>query len=145
MPGATGVASPRTIKPCGKGSIEALAALKADVFYRLDSVESNLVFGGHNPVNRGLPLDQVLVFWIDRPVPPLEEQREEIGRLLIDAFVRRRLIPLGCVRAAIDDAGKLCIAASPASTRISAARLPGPTWIPPRSSKRKWWFSLTSV
>ena len=54
-----------------------------------------------------------MVYWIDRPVPPLEEQREEIGRLLIDAFVRRRLIPLGCVRAAIDDAGKICIAREP--------------------------------
>ena len=91
----------------------ALAALKPGVFYRLDSVESNLVFGGHNPLNRGLALDQVLVYWVDRPVPPLEEQREETGRLLIDAFVRRRLIPLGCVRAAIDDAGKICIAREP--------------------------------
>lgn len=91
----------------------SLAMLKPGVFYRLDSVESNLVFGPHNPLNRGLDLDQVVVYWIDRPVPPLEERREETGQLLIDALVRRRLIPLGCVRAAIDDAGKLCVAREP--------------------------------
>jgi hypothetical protein len=92
---------------------QALAVLKPGVFYRLDSVESHLVFGEHNPLNRGLAPDQVAVFWATRPVPPLEEQREEAGRLLLDAFVRRRLIPLGCVRAAIDDEGRLCIAREP--------------------------------
>jgi len=89
---------------------QALAVLKPGVFYRLDSVESHLVFGEHNPLNRGLALDQVAVFWANRPVPPLEDQREEAGRLLIDSFVCRRLIPLGCVRAAIDDEGQICIA-----------------------------------
>ena len=55
-----------------------------------------------------------MVYRNNRPVPPLEEQREEAGRLLIEAFVLRRLIPLGCVRAAIDDDGrKLCIAREP--------------------------------
>jgi Helicase conserved C-terminal domain len=112
IPGAWS-SKPEDHQALRKGLDRALAALKADVFYRLDSVESNLVFEGYNPVNRGLALDQVVVYWIDRPVPPLEEQREEIGRLLIDAFVRRRLIPLGCVRAAIDDAGKICIAREP--------------------------------
>jgi soluble cytochrome b562 len=110
--------SPWDIKPEDYQAVRkeldrALAALKPGVFYRLDSVESNLAFGGHNPLNRGLALDQVLVYWVDRPVPPLEDQREDTGRLLIDAFVRRRLIPLGCVRAAIDDAGKICIARGP--------------------------------
>src|SRR5262249_6834016 len=89
---------------------QALAELKPGVFYRLDSVESHLAFAEHNPLNRGLAPDQVVVYWMSRTVPPLEEQREEAGRLLIDAFVRRRLIPLGCVRAAIDEEGRICIA-----------------------------------
>jgi hypothetical protein len=92
---------------------QALAVLKPGVFYRLDNVEAHLVFGEHNPLNRGLAPDQVAVFWANRPVPPLEEQREEAGRLLLDGFVRRRLIPLGCVRAAIDLEGCLSIAREP--------------------------------
>ena len=92
---------------------QALAVLKPGVFYRMDSVEGHLAFGEHNPVNRGLALDQVAVFRLTRPVPPMEEQGEEAGRLLIDTFVRRRLIPLGCVRAAIDDEGRISIARHP--------------------------------
>ncbi|HZW33187.1 MAG TPA: helicase-associated domain-containing protein, partial [Isosphaeraceae bacterium] len=90
----------------------ALAQLKPGVFYRLDRVEAHLVFGEHNPLNTGLAPDQVAVFLGHRPVPALEEQREEAGQYVLDAFVRRRLIPLGCVRAAIDDQGRLCIARS---------------------------------
>ena len=88
-----------------------LAALKPGVFYRLDSVVSHLVFGEHNPVNLGLAPDQVSVFQYSQAVPPLEERREEAGRALIQAFVVRRLIPLGCVRTAIDAEGKVCVAA----------------------------------
>jgi Helicase conserved C-terminal domain len=91
----------------------ALSMLKPGVFYRLDSVESHLVFKEHNPLNRGLAPDQVAVFWANRVVPPLEEQREEAGLTLLDAFIRRRLIPLGCVRAAIDKEGRLGIARQP--------------------------------
>ena len=61
-------------------------------------------------MNLGLAPDQVAVIR-DRPVlPPLEELLEEAGRSLIESFVRRRLIPLGCVRTAIDAEGKVCIA-----------------------------------
>ncbi len=88
----------------------ALAGLKSDVFYRLDSVESHLVFAEHNPLNRGLPMEQVAVFWVNRPVSPTRLQREEIGRLVINALVLERLVPFGCVRAAIDDEGRICIA-----------------------------------
>jgi hypothetical protein len=89
---------------------QAITALKPGVFYRLDHVEPHLAYAEHNPLNLGLTIGQVAVFWLNRLVPPLEEQREEAGRLLIDAFVRRRLVPLGCVQAAIDDEGQLCIA-----------------------------------
>jgi hypothetical protein len=92
---------------------EALAQLTPGVFYRLGSVEAHLVFGANNPLNRGLAPDQVAVFWDDRQIPALEEQREEAGQLLLDGFVRRRLIPLGCVQTAIDEGGRLCIARQP--------------------------------
>lgn len=89
---------------------QALTSLEPGIFYRLDSVVSRLAFAEHNPLNRGLAPDQVVVYWGTRPVPPLEEQREEAGRLLLDGFVRRRLIPLGCVRAAIDGEGRIAVA-----------------------------------
>ncbi len=90
-----------------------LAKLTPGVFYRLDSVESHLAFAANNPLNLGLAPEQVSVLWAGRPVPAFEEEREEVGKLLINHFVCRRLIPLGCVRAAIDDAGSLCIAREP--------------------------------
>jgi hypothetical protein len=106
-------ARPEDHEALRKAIDQALAALRPGVFYRLDSVVSHLAFAEHNPLNRGLAPDQVVVFWATRPVPPLEEQREEAGRLLLDGFVRRRLIPLGCVRAAIDSEGRIAVARQP--------------------------------
>ena len=80
----------------------ALAVLKPGVFYRLDSVASHLAFGEYNPLNRGFPLDEVTVDLAHQSIPALEEEREKAGRRLIETFVCRRLIPLGCVRAAVD-------------------------------------------
>ena len=99
-----------------------MAVLKPDVFYRLDSVESHLVFAEHNPLNRGLPAEQVAVFWVNRPVPAARLQREEIGRHVINAFVLERLVPFGCVRAAIDDDGRICIARGPSLRRLLRPR-----------------------
>jgi Helicase conserved C-terminal domain len=64
-------------------------------------------------LNRGLPLNEVHVYWGHRSIPALDEEREEAGRRLISAFVWRRLIPLGCVRTGIDDEGRICIARAP--------------------------------
>jgi hypothetical protein len=92
---------------------QALATLKMGIYYRLDSALVHLVFDEHNPLNRGLAPSQAAVFWDSRSVPPLQDQREEAGQRLINTFVRERLIPLGCVRAGIDDEGKICIARQP--------------------------------
>lgn len=91
----------------------ALAALKPGVFYRLDSVCSHLAFREHNPLNAGLPPDRTRVTLAHRPVPHLEDEREEAARNLIESFTLNRLIPLGCVRVALDDQGELCIAREP--------------------------------
>jgi hypothetical protein len=90
-----------------------LTVLQPGVFYREDNVEMHLVFREHNPVNRGLAPDEVMVFWDAEPIVPWEDQRERVGRVLLNAFVLRRLIPLGCVRVAIDDEGRICIARQP--------------------------------
>ena len=88
----------------------SLAALEPGVFYRLESVVAHLAYGEHNPIHLGLAPDRVAVIRDQRSIPPLEELREEAGRSLIESFIRGRLIPLGCVRTAIDAEGKVCIA-----------------------------------
>ncbi len=104
---------PEDHQPLREAIHRAFAALPQGDFHRLDRVLEHLVFGPHNPLLLGLDQEQVAVFCSRRPVPPLEEQREEAGRLLLDALLRRRLIPLGCVRAAIDAEGQLNIARTP--------------------------------
>ena len=88
----------------------AFAALEPGRLLSAGERRAHLAFGEHNPVNVGLAPDQVAVFQHSQPIPPLEEHREEAGRSLIESFVSHRLIPLGCVRTAIDDEGKVCIA-----------------------------------
>jgi hypothetical protein len=104
-----------TIKPAHQVSLRpfverALAALEPGVFYKLDSVISHLAFPEHNPLNAGLPPDRTAITLAFASVPPFDEEREEAGKSLIETFVLSRLIPLGCVRAAIDDKNTICIA-----------------------------------
>ncbi|MHB1556845.1 MAG: helicase-associated domain-containing protein [Isosphaeraceae bacterium] len=93
----------------------AMSTLKPDLFHRLESIAAHLAFGPDNPLNLGLGADptQVAVFLAGHPIPPLPEKREASGRTLIESFIRRRLIPLGCVRTAVDDEGKICVARRP--------------------------------
>jgi hypothetical protein len=105
----------RTIKPTDHVSLRpfverALAILKTGVFCRLDSVISYLAFPDHNPLNAGLPPDRTVVTVGAHTVPPFAEEREAAGKSLIQTFILSRLIPLGCVRAAVDDKGMICIA-----------------------------------
>jgi hypothetical protein len=107
------IPKPEYIQALRESLDKSLGVLRPGVFYRLESIAAHLAFGEHNPLNLGLAPDEVTVLWTNRPVPALEDHREETGRLLIDAFVRRRLIPLGGVRAAIDDEGRICVAPGP--------------------------------
>lgn len=91
----------------------ALAVLKPGVFYRLDSIASHVAFGEYNPINRGLAVGEVSVYLSHVQVPAVEEEREKAGQLLIGTFMARRLIPLGCVRAAVDQENRICIARLP--------------------------------
>jgi hypothetical protein len=112
------VARSREFKPEDQQALRqhvdrAFAELKPGVFYELEGLKSYLAFMEHNPLNTGLSPDRVAVFRFDRRVPPLEDELEDAGKRLLDHFVLRRLIPLGCVRAAIDNQDKLCIAREP--------------------------------
>lgn len=92
---------------------QALGALKQETFYLLESIAKHLAFAEHNPLNRGLPLAQTAVYWAGRSIPPLEEQREEIGRQLIRSFIQHRLVPCGAFRAATDAQGRVAVARAP--------------------------------
>jgi hypothetical protein len=95
-------------------TFRAFAELPAGVFQRLDSFLAHATFGRYNPLLLGRERpDEVAVFWSHHSVPALEEQREEVGRLLLNHVIRGRLIPLGCLRTALADNGGLCIARLP--------------------------------
>jgi hypothetical protein len=88
----------------------ALSVLEPGTFYPLDSIESHLVHDEHNPLNLGLPAEQVAVYWLNRPVVDRRAEREGVARQVIRAFVLERLVPFGAVRAAVDNEGRICIA-----------------------------------
>ncbi|MBV8312664.1 MAG: helicase-associated domain-containing protein, partial [Planctomycetaceae bacterium] len=88
----------------------SFAALPLGVFHSMENVLDHLVFEQYNPLLLGLAHERVAVFEHGRSVPPLVERREQAARALLTDLIRKRLIPLGCVQAAIDADGNLCIA-----------------------------------
>src|SRR5205823_2278178 len=47
------------------------------------------------------------------PVPALEEVREKAGKEALRDIVFHRLVPLGCLRLAVDAGNRLCVARTP--------------------------------
>ncbi|MFO0954127.1 MAG: helicase-associated domain-containing protein [Isosphaeraceae bacterium] len=95
-------------------AIEAsLSDLEPGVFYRAESVMKHATVGDHNPVNLGLPPEQVMVYVATEPVPPQEDLRNKVGRGFMEVFTRSRLIPMGCFRTAIDESGVVLLARQP--------------------------------
>lgn len=91
----------------------ALDTLPAGVFHRADSILAHLAFGANNPLHLGLERKEVSVYWDGRPVPPLDEQREEAAQRFLNELIGQRLVPMGCLQAAVDDQGHLCLARTP--------------------------------
>ncbi len=91
----------------------AFAEVPAGVYYPIKNLADHLAFGDANPLLLGQAQDQVAVFLGDRIVPPLEERREEVGQQVLETLIFQRLIPLGCVRTAVDNRGQPCVARTP--------------------------------
>lgn len=106
-------AKPEDYKALRDSIDRAFEELPIGVYFTLESVLAHLSFGDANPLYLGLRPDNVEVFQSGRPVPPIEEQREEMARSVLDTFTRARLIPLGCVQTALDGQDRLCIARQP--------------------------------
>jgi hypothetical protein len=106
-------AKPKDYLALRESVYRAFDELSPGVFYRLRSVLAHAAFGHHNPLELGLDPREVVVYLGALKVPPFEEERNEAVRHALDALVRLRLIPLGCVRAARDESGELCVARGP--------------------------------
>jgi hypothetical protein len=91
----------------------AFGAIEKGVYYRLEDFAKHAVFGPDNPLRLGLGLDEVSISLGGKPVPPLEEFVELAGMVLLNSFLKYRLIPLGCLTTALDDAGRLCVKRTP--------------------------------
>lgn len=89
---------------------KALLKLPEGVYHTLGSVTEHFVCGDRNVFLLGHGQEDVRVFDHGRPVPPLSEAREAVGRRALKDLVLARLIPLGALRAAVDDEGRLCVA-----------------------------------
>jgi hypothetical protein len=106
-------AQPEDFKALRDSLDRSIALLSVGVFYTLESVLEHLSFSETSPLFLGLGWDKVEVFQNSMALPPFEERREEASKRVLDTFLRTRLIPLGCVQTAIDDANRLCIARQP--------------------------------
>ena len=96
-----------------KSLLKGLETLPVGVFHRWESVVNHLAFGEHNPLTLGSDPSKLTIYLDRRQVPRLPEQVELAGKLLLEAFLRFRLLPFDAARPAIDDEGKLCMALLP--------------------------------
>jgi hypothetical protein len=92
---------------------KAFESLPVGVFHRWDSVLDHLAYAEHNPILMGKDPSTLTIYFDQRQVPRLPDQRELAARKFLDAFLRLRLLPFDAVRPAIDEEGKLCIARLP--------------------------------
>ena len=91
----------------------AFSKLPIGVFYPLDRIVAHLAFQDDNPLLLGLGQEGVVVLESSQTIPPLVERREGVAKTFLTNFLRRRLLPLGCFQAAIDDAGQVHVARRP--------------------------------
>ncbi|MGC8639455.1 MAG: helicase-associated domain-containing protein [Isosphaeraceae bacterium] len=91
----------------------SLSILSPGNFCRLDSVIHHIAFESHNPLLLGPGEKGVLIYQSGRLLPPFAEEREQAARDLLTNFVHKRLIPLGCLQAAVDQEKRLLVAKLP--------------------------------
>jgi Helicase conserved C-terminal domain len=121
---------PEDIQALRESFYRGLSALEVGAYYRVDRLVESICFGDSNPLLVGQAQEEVIVARNGRRVPPLAEQREEVGRIALRVFIGERLIPLGCLRVAVDAEGKLCAARMPRldayfGRKVAAADLAG--------------------
>jgi hypothetical protein len=123
-------AKPEDVDGLRESLYREFSTLATGTFYEAKSVVDHIAFEASNPLLLGLKQEEVIVYRDGQRVPPLEEYRREAARAMLQVFIGERLIPLGCLRAAIDEAGKLCVARTPRldayfGRKVAAADLAG--------------------
>ena len=93
--------------------LKVFHSLPVGVFHRWDSVLDHWSFVEHNPLTGGADPMKLSISIDRRQVPRLPEQVELAGKILLDVFLRFRLLPLDAVRAAVDGEGNFCVARLP--------------------------------
>ncbi len=86
------------------------ADLSPGSFVSLDAFLGRATFGSHNPLNLGTEAARVTVLTNEGVIPPLEDLREQAGRRCLEALIAKRLLPLGCLQAGVDEEGEVCVA-----------------------------------
>jgi hypothetical protein len=93
---------------------QSLKSIRQDVFYPLKDLIVYLSFGSDNPLLLGRSPKEVDIIEGNELIPPYGIEPEYAARRLFTMFFLTRLIPLGCFRTAIDDAGIFHVARGPA-------------------------------
>jgi hypothetical protein len=91
----------------------AFLALPMDEFVKLEAALDHLAFGPSNPLLLGGEPEQVRVVFQSRQVPALAEPLEAAAEVALRTILAARLIPLGCFRVGLDEAGDAVIARHP--------------------------------
>jgi hypothetical protein len=105
----------QTVKPLRAELDRLFSALEPEAFYTMESLIASAVFGEQNPLflGRGSDPGKVRIYLHGRRLPPLTERIEEAATSLLTEFIIQRLIPLGCLRPAVDGAERICVARTP--------------------------------
>ena len=88
---------------------KALMSLPIGVFHTLESVVRHLSYGPSNPLFLGRKPNELRLYFGGKPIADFDEDKEAAGRLLLEALIKVRLIPLGAMHAAVDTEGRLCV------------------------------------
>jgi hypothetical protein len=100
-------------EPLREALYGALRELPVGTYCRLVDLMEHAVYGEHNPLLLGRLPDQVSVRYRGQTVLALEQELVDLGEGLLRVLVRDRLIPLGCVQAALDEEEDILIARRP--------------------------------
>ncbi|HWE35321.1 MAG TPA: helicase-associated domain-containing protein [Isosphaeraceae bacterium] len=106
-------ARPEDRKALREAIDRAFQSLPMGEFVKLEGALERLASGPSNPLRLGGEPEQVRVIFQSRQVPALEEQLEVAAKVALRSILATRLIPLGCFRVGLDEAGDAVVARHP--------------------------------
>jgi hypothetical protein len=92
---------------------QALQELPCGPFVSWEVFLERVSVDAHNFLLLGRPLEQVEIRHENILLPPSEERVEKLARQVLTTFLHTRLLPFGCVRAALDADNRLLVTRTP--------------------------------